>query len=260
MTRALVRFAFAVVLALASARAGVAASAGAPYAIGDRLAATGLVDQHARPFSFERLAPHAVALAFVTTQCRTGRCSLVAGKFASLLASADARHERLVLIAIDPAADTPAALARYGRLFEADDRITFVTGDPATVRSLAQRFGVTASGGTVDTHGETVAILDGDGRIADLLTGFDWSPAMLQAALDAVARIAYNPVLRAIVHLTWSTQRLCGEHPADAPLALHHAGLLAFAIIPFPLFGLALVRGTRRRTTRETAGRSHTKT
>ncbi len=236
MTRALVRFAFAVVLALASARAGVAASAGAPYAIGDRLAATGLVDQHARPFSFERLAPHAVALAFVTTQCRTGRCSLVAGKFASLLASADARHERLVLIAIDPAADTPAALARYGRLFEADDRITFVTGDPATVRSLAQRFGVTAGGGTVDTHGETVAILDGDGRIADLLTGFDWSPAMLQAALDAVARIAY------------------------APLALHHAGLLAFAIVPFPLFGLALVRGTRRRTTRETAGRSHTKT
>jgi cytochrome oxidase Cu insertion factor (SCO1/SenC/PrrC family) len=244
--------ALAIAAGLAAAVCGRAAAAEPPaYAIGDRIAVAGLVDQAARPFSFAQLAPHAVALAFVTTQCRTGRCSLVAGKFASLLASADARHERLVLIAIDPVADTPAALARYGRLFEADDRITFVTGDPATVRSLAQRFGVTAGGGTVDTHGETVAILDGDGRIADLLGGFDWSPAMLQAALDAVARIAYNPVLRAIVHLTWSTQRLCGEHPADAPLALHHAGLLAFAIVPFPLFGFALVRGARRRQARE---------
>jgi len=243
--RALRTLAIAGVLALACARVGAAAEPDA-YAIGDRVAAAGLVDQHARPFSFAQLEPHAVALAFVTTQCRTGRCSLVTGKFASLLATADARRERLVLVAIDPAADTPAALARYGRLFAADDRLTFVTGDPQAVRTLARRFGVTVGGGTVDTHGEIVAILDGEGRIAELLGGFDWSPAMLQTALDAVARIAYNPLLRAIVHLTWSTQRLCGEHPADAPLALHHAGLLAFAILPFPLFGLAVVRGARR--------------
>jgi cytochrome oxidase Cu insertion factor (SCO1/SenC/PrrC family) len=239
-------FAMAGALGLGWAGAGAAAEPHA-YAIGDRISAGGLVDQHARPFSFAQLEPRAVALAFVTTQCRTGRCSLVAGKFASLLASADARRERLVLVAIDPAADTPAALARYGRLFETDDRIALVTGDPATVRALARRFGVTATGGTVDTHGETVAILDGDGRIAELLAGFDWAPATLQTALDAVARIAYNPVLRALVHLTWSTQRLCGEHPAGAPLALHHAGLVAFALVPFPLFGLAVVRGARRR-------------
>jgi cytochrome oxidase Cu insertion factor (SCO1/SenC/PrrC family) len=242
------RLALACAFVCACARASAAVEADAnAYAIGDRIAAAGLVDQHARSFTFAQLAPHAVALAFVTTHCRTGRCSLVAGKFAHLLASADARRERLVLVAIDPAADTPAALARYGRLFDSDDRITFVTGNPQTIRTLARRLGVSVGGGTVDTHGETVAILDGDGRIADLLAGFDWSPAMLQTALDAVARIAYNPVLRAIVHLTWSTERLCGEHSADEPLALHHAGLLAFAIVPLPLFGLALVRGARRR-------------
>lgn|GEM_PF-6352439 len=247
MIRTLVgTLALAGALVFACAHASTAADSDA-YAIGDRISAAGLVDQHARPFTFAQLEPHAVALAFVTTHCRTGRCSLVAGKFARLLASADARHERLVLIAIDPNVDTPAALARYGRLFESDDRITFVTGDPDTIHALARRFGVSAGGGTVDTHGETVAILDGDGQIADLLNGFDWSPAMLQTALDAVARIAYNPVLRAIVHLTWSTERLCGEHSADEPLALHHAGLLAFAIVPLPLFGLALVRGARRR-------------
>jgi cytochrome oxidase Cu insertion factor (SCO1/SenC/PrrC family) len=241
-------------LALAAACTFAPARAAQPdaYAVGDRIAAAGLVDQAARPFVFAQLAPHAVALAFVTTRCRTGRCSLVAGKFASLLADADARRERLVLVAIDPAADTPAALARYARLFAADDRLTFVTGDANAVGTLARRFGVTANGGTVDTHGETVVILDGDGRIADRLTGFDWSPAMLRTALDAVARIAYNPILRAIVHLTWSTQRFCGEHPSDAPLALHHAGLVVFAIAPFPLFGLVLLRGTRpRRGARE---------
>ena len=235
-----------VLLGAASAAPADAAAVGR-YAIGDRFDPPGLVDSHARPFRFASLAPHAVALGFVTTACRTGQCSLVTGKFARLLATADARRERLVLVAIDARTDTPAALARYARLFAGDDRLAFVTGDARTLAGLTRRFGVRADSGTLDTHGETVALLDGDGRIADLLAGFDWGPATLQDALDAVARIAYNPFLRALVHLTWSAQRLCGEHPVDSPLALHHAGLLAFAVAPFPLLGFVVARGGRRR-------------
>jgi cytochrome oxidase Cu insertion factor (SCO1/SenC/PrrC family) len=226
------------VLILTFACAGRSAAA----AIGDRLDPTGLVDQHTRPFRFAALAPHAVAIGFVTTRCRTGLCSLVTGKFAHLVAVADARRERLVLVAIDPAADTPAALERYGRLFSNDDRLTFVTGSAATVNALARGFGVTRAGGTVDTHGETVVLLDGDGRVADILGGADWSPATLQAALDAVARIAYNPLLRALVHLTWSAEAICGEHPVDSPLALHHAALVLFAALPVPFVAFALRR------------------
>ena len=244
--------ALAIVVALAAllgaaSAAPAAAAAASLYAIGDRFDPPGLVDSHARPFRFASLAPHAVALGFVTTACRTGQCSLVTGKFARLLATADARRERLVLVAIDARTDTPATLARYARLFSGDDRLAFVTGDARSLAELTRRFGVRAGSGTLDTHGETVALLDGDGRIADLLGGFDWSPSSLQGALDAVARIAYDPLLREIVHLTWSAQRLCGEHPVDSPLALHHAGLLAFAVAPFPLLGFVVARGGRRR-------------
>jgi cytochrome oxidase Cu insertion factor (SCO1/SenC/PrrC family) len=230
--------------AVAAVVLGLFATLGpAAAAIGDRFDPPGLVDQHARPFRFAHLAPHAVAIGFVTTRCRSGVCSLVTGKFAHLVAVADARHERLVLVAIDPAADTPAALERYGRLFSTDGRLTFVTGAPATVNALARAFGVTRAGGTVDTHGETVVLLDGDGRIADILAGADWSPSMLQTALDAVARIAYNPLLRALVHLTWSAETICGDHTVDAPLALHHALLVLLAALPAPFVGFALARG-----------------
>jgi len=235
---ALLGGAVALLMLVALGRPAIAA---AP-AIGERVDPPGLVDQHARPFRFASLAPHAVAVGFITTHCRTGRCSLVAGKFAHLVAVADARRERLVLVTIDPAADTPAVLERYGRLFATDDRLTFVTGTPATVNALAQRFGVTVAGGTLDTHGEVVVLLDGDGRVADVLDGGDWSPATLQAALDAVAGIAYNPFLRMLVHLTWSAERICGEHPVDSPLALHHAALVLFAALPAPLLALGLVR------------------
>jgi len=211
--------------------------------IGDRIDPPGLIDQHARPFRFADLAPHAVAIGFITTRCRTGVCSLVTGKFAHLIAVADARRERLVLVAIDPVADTPAALERYARLFAGDDRLRFVTGSPATVDALARGFGVTRAGGTSDTHGETVVLLDGDGRVADILAGSDWPPATLQAALDAVARIAYNPILRVLVHLTWSAEGICGGHPVDSPLALHHAALVLLAALPAPFVWLAFARG-----------------
>jgi protein SCO1/2 len=99
---------------------------------------------------------------------------------------------RLLSVSFDPEHDTPAVLAEHARLVTADPAIwTLSTGDAATIRTFASRFGVSvlrdgeASADIV--HNLRTAIIGPDGRLLTVFTGNDWTPEELVAAVRNAA-------------------------------------------------------------------------
>lgn len=227
------------------------ASALAAASPGDALSAGGLVAQDGRSFSFAALRGRAAAISFVYTRCEDAAfCPAVAGKFAWLARRIDPRREHLVLITLDPAHDTPAALRAYAARLGTDPaRLTLVTGDRGRVGALLRTLGVTA-GTPVATgrlvHDERLVLLDARGRIADAVGGTDWDPQAARAELDAVAHLGGNAVATALIGATWSFEHLCGAATTDEGTSLHHA-LVALALALPPVAALPFLLLARRR-------------
>jgi protein SCO1 len=105
----------------------------------------------------------------------------------------DARRIRLLSVSIDPARDTPAALAAYGRRHRADASVWAIAG-PRTVdegRQARRALGIIAvadgSGGFV--HNGAIHVVDPRGRIAGIFDTADWQRALaLATALQARQR------------------------------------------------------------------------
>ncbi len=160
--------------------------------IGERLPADPqLVDQRGHGLRWSQLAGRAFAVTFIYTRCReSDECPAISAKFARL------QHEippnaQLLEVTIDPAFDRPAVLSRYGSLFGADpSRWTIATGDPQTVLTLAERFGVRVSPGhdpgTLE-HGEAIAVFDTHERLVSLTKGNSWQPREILAALQSAS-------------------------------------------------------------------------
>ncbi len=100
-----------------------------------------LIDQRGRPFSSAELAGKVVVGNFIFTTC-TDICPLLTGTMAQLQgrlkqAGLLGGKAMLISISVDPARDTPEALAAYAERFGADDASwRFLTGDPAQLESL----------------------------------------------------------------------------------------------------------------------------
>ena len=229
-------------LALASALAA---------APGDAISAGGLVAQDGRPFSFAALRGRAAAISFVYTRCEDAAfCPAVAGKFAWLARRIDPHREQLVLVTLDPAHDTPAALRAYAARLGTDPaRLTLVTGDSARVGALLRTLGVTertpAAPGPL-VHDERLVFLDARGRIADAVGGTDWDPQAARGELDSVAHLGGNAVATALIGATWSFEPLCGAATTDEGTSLHHA-LVALALALPPVAALPFLLVARRR-------------
>ncbi|HEY0614469.1 MAG TPA: SCO family protein [Candidatus Elarobacter sp.] len=241
------------------ARPATAAAQAVPYAIGDRVEAARLLTQDARPFRFDDGTGRAIALSFVYTRCTDAAgCPAVSARFARLQSSIDPQRVRLVLLTIAPREDTPAVLRRYGAAYRADPaRWTFVTGDAREIASLAARFGIARSDADPDgalDHAERLIVLDGTARIADAIPGANWAPGDARAAIDAVAGLAYDPLRRAAVHLTWSVEHTCGLSVTGAAASVHHAAIAAVLLLPpGPLLALLGLEVRRRRRSRRAA-------
>ena len=256
----MIALAAATALALAAPNARLA-----PYAIGDRVRANGLVTQDGRPFTFAGARRRTTALSFVYTNCRDAAgCPAVSARFARLQTRIDPRRVRLVLVTIAPREDTPPVLRSYARAFHADPaRWGFVTGDPRAIGELASRFAITDGGrdpdGALD-HAERLVVLDGDGRIAETIPGAAWDPGDALASIDAVAGLAYDPLRRFAVHLTWAVEHTCGIERTGASVSLHHAAVALLLLLPpGPLVAL-LCTERRRRTGRRALTNASTDT
>ncbi len=219
------------------------AALGAPRFIpslesGDLIPPLPLVTQDGRPFTFADLRGTAVAVSFIYTRCRDPRmCPLVSAKFARAQGEIGSAPIRLVLVSLDPAYDSPAVLARYGRSLGADRRrFTLATAGADTIDELASRLGiatsVTAPGSIV--HTDALVIIDPQGRIAQTIAGNDWSPDDLIDAARATLPRAGNAFIALRAWLAAASER-CGQ----ASAGLGSRALLVVAGVIFAAIGTA---------------------
>jgi cytochrome oxidase Cu insertion factor (SCO1/SenC/PrrC family) len=120
-----------------------------------------LVDQSGREFhSDERLKGKVWVANFIFTNC-AGPCPRMSSQMRNLRDSAKDLDVRLVSFTIDPARDTPAVLASYGKRYGADpDRWSFLTGSQADLHKLSrQAFMLGDVDGTLE-HSTRFVLLD----------------------------------------------------------------------------------------------------
>lgn len=110
---------------------------------------------------------------FVYTRCQD-TCPLVSAKLARLqrrLAARGLLGDRVLLasITLDPAHDSPAALARYAAGFGADARgWLYLRGTPAETRRLRAAYGDLVRPGQELAHGDLIFLIDGENRVREI--------------------------------------------------------------------------------------------
>lgn len=138
----------------------------------------------------------ALAITFVYTRCPLPDfCPRMDRNFAAvqreILADPQLRGKvALVSVSFDPAFDTPRILAGHARRAGADADIwRFVTGERESIAEFASRFGVSVMREGAEapdiTHNLRTAVVGPDGRIVEILSGNEWTPAQL---IDALRR------------------------------------------------------------------------
>lgn len=132
-----------------------------------------LTDHRGQPAALGDFAGQTVLLFFGFANC-PDVCPLTLQKLSRIVEDlgGEARPVRIVLITVDPARDTPAALARYVARF--GPHVTGLTGDPAELAAVRKAFGVYAGPhpGSSDvemTHTPAVFGIDRSGRLRVLL-------------------------------------------------------------------------------------------
>jgi protein SCO1/2 len=97
---------------------------------------------------------------------------------------------QLLSISVDPAFDTPAVLAAHARRAGADPAIwSFLTGSREEIEPFAARFGVSIMQSDSESreivHNLRTAVIDGEGRVASVMSGNDWTPADLISVIKS---------------------------------------------------------------------------
>ncbi|MDQ2908660.1 MAG: SCO family protein [Candidatus Eremiobacteraeota bacterium] len=187
--------------------------------IGEFVPETRFLDQRGRRFSLRNLRGQTIVMAFIYTRCHDAReCPLISAKFLRLQERLHGQPVHLVEVSLDPAYDTSAVLARYGRTFGADPaRWSLLTGDPDKVLDFAAQFDVTAFPdqriGLI--HPERTVVIDQYGTIRELIDESSWSPDELIATVDHDRRLAANPFERFNLWLSSAAVAVCGNSVAS---------------------------------------------
>jgi protein SCO1/2 len=102
------------------------------------------------------------------------------------------RDVQLVSVTLDPAFDTPQVLSAYAKAMNArPEWWRFVTGDTAEIGRLTTAFSIhTERNGVFLDHTLATAVIDAEGRIAEIWRGNGWSAREL---VEALRREAAGP-------------------------------------------------------------------
>ena len=162
----------------------------APNAAGQRPDAPSLYDLTStwtdqrgteRPLASLRGRPRAVAMVY--THC-TATCPLALGELKRIAAATDT-SVGLVLVTLDPARDTPSALATYAQERGLDaSRWTLLAGSDDDVRELAAALSVRyrTLGPDAIAHSNVITLLDASGVIVHRQSGFDGTADAIRIA------------------------------------------------------------------------------
>jgi protein SCO1 len=155
--------------------------------------AVALVDAKGRPFELASLKGKAVLVSFIYTTCN-GSCPATTSEMVRVqeaLKKAGLWGDRVefVSISLDPARDTPEALARYAETFGADARFWhFLTGPPARVDKVLASWDMWArrnDAGVLD-HPSRIFLVDPRGRQREIYSLQFLSPRTVLADVREV--------------------------------------------------------------------------
>ena len=155
-------------------------------------------NQDDRPVRLSEYRGHIVLATFVYTRCPfPDYCPRLMAQVQGLrrLLARDRTlwdAVRMAGVTIDPAHDTPAVLRGYGRSMLGDrpfEHLDLLTASPAVVEAFAALFGVTYRDESGQlTHTLSTALIDRDGRVANVLDGSQWNVDDVAAAVCTLAR------------------------------------------------------------------------
>ena len=153
-----------------------------------------LTTQAEEPLRSEDLRGKVVLVSFIFTTCggscpaTTHRMSQVAQVLAGKGLLKDDRVH-LLSITLDPVRDTPDALRRYMKAYDADpDHWTFLTGDREQVDKVHAAWGMwakSAANGQLD-HPSRVFLVDGRGRVREIYNLEFFKPAWVLADVQSL--------------------------------------------------------------------------
>ena len=133
-----------------------------------------------------------VAVTFIYTSC-TDTCPLLTDKMARVqdeLGADFGSKIAFVSITVDPARDTPSALKEYAQKFDAKlAGWAFLTGSPAEIREVEQRYGVfaaPAADGTID-HTFLTSLIDAEGALRVQYVGYRFDQEEFRSDLLSLA-------------------------------------------------------------------------
>ena len=176
--------------AVARAAADATAAARVRLKKGDELPAFSLTTNQGKPMTAADTRGRLTAVTFIFTRCPMPEfCPLMVKRFQQLQKEVERdpalRGVQLLSVTLDPAFDTPGVLDAYAKAMGADpNRWRFVTGDPAEIARLTAAFSIHVErNGVLLDHTLATAIVDADGRIAEIWRGNGWKVSELLEVL-----------------------------------------------------------------------------
>jgi protein SCO1/2 len=149
-----------------------------------------------RPTSLSQFAGRVVALNFVYTRCPLpDYCFRLSNNLAQLQKRFSDRLGKdliLVTITFDPVHDTPAVMANYAHIWNADMKSWhFLTGSPADVQRVCGLFGVASwQDEGILTHSLHTVVIDRSGKLAANIEGNTYTAKQLG---DLVEEVIHRP-------------------------------------------------------------------
>jgi protein SCO1/2 len=162
--------------------------------VGERVAATPLVNEAGETVNLQQYRGKALLLTFIDTRC-TDDCPIISSLFArvnALLAKSPKAYadSKLISISIDPAFDKPPVLRRYGLEYlhtpQGFAHWEFVDSTPAHLQRLAKSFGEVyfPTKDDIDHTMDTVLIAP-DSTFVRTWDGTHWKPDAIVRAVEA---------------------------------------------------------------------------
>lgn len=146
-----------------------------------------LTDQNGRPFELSQARGQLVTLYFGFTHCKDV-CpqTLVLLSKARALAKLSPGQARIIMITVDPKADTPPALrAFFGKLHV---NATGLTGPRTTLAAVYKSYGIAVEPQNHDiAHTDVIFLIDSKGAIREILDP-ETSPASMAADMRALSK------------------------------------------------------------------------
>jgi len=172
----------------------IAKSQAGRLAVGQAVPDFSLPDQDNRATKLSQFSGKVVALNFVYTRCPLpDYCFRLSNNLAQLqkrFGAALGRELILLTITFDPVHDTPAVMANYAHIWNADLKAWhFLTGPQADVQRVCGMFGVAAwQDEGVLTHSLHTVVIDRDGKMAANIEGNRYTVKQLGDLVEEVLK------------------------------------------------------------------------